>query len=218
LTNLVFPLAIGYSFSTIKTREREYYSLFLLMQTATLGVFLSLDLFLFYVFWEFALVPMYFIIGIWGGDRRIYASLKFFVYTMLGSVLMLLGILYIGYTGGTFDLEALMKANLWAASAPQGRQHIELPPLQLVLGKCRSPGQIEASGQPGDARKHLQRFDIEVRELTTPRCDDPIDVVARPGWGFVPSLPVELAHVINLPTASRVLTSRDPELPANWPS
>lgn len=118
LTNLVFPLAIGYSFSTIKTREREYYSLFLLMQTATLGVFLSLDLFLFYVFWEFALVPMYFIIGIWGGDRRIYASLKFFVYTMLGSVLMLLGILYIGYTGGTFDLEALMKANLWAASAP----------------------------------------------------------------------------------------------------
>ncbi len=118
LTNLVFPLAIGYSFSTIKTREREYYSLFLLMQTATLGVFLSLDLFLFYVFWEFALVPMYFIIGIWGGERRIYASLKFFVYTMLGSVLMLLGILYIGYTGGTFDLEALMKANLWAASAP----------------------------------------------------------------------------------------------------
>jgi NADH-quinone oxidoreductase subunit M len=77
LTNLVFPLAIGYSFSTIKTREREYYSLFLLMQTATLGVFLSLDLFLFYVFWEFALVPMYFIIGIWGGDRRIYACLAF---------------------------------------------------------------------------------------------------------------------------------------------
>ncbi len=118
LTNLVFPLAIGYSFQSIKTREKDYYRLFLLMQTATLGVFLSLDLFLFYVFWEFALVPMYFIIGMWGGARRIYASLKFFIYTMLGSVLMLLGILYIGYTGGTFDLEALLKANIWAASVP----------------------------------------------------------------------------------------------------
>ena len=74
LTTLIFPVAIWFSFDSIHTREKEYYALLLLMETATLGVFLSLDMFLFYVFWEFALVPMYFIIGVWGGERRVYAS------------------------------------------------------------------------------------------------------------------------------------------------
>jgi len=76
-------------------------------------------MFLFYVFWEFALVPMYFIIGVWGGERRIYASMKFFIYTMAGSVLMLLAILYLGINGGTFDIEVLMAKNgAWTASVP----------------------------------------------------------------------------------------------------
>jgi NADH-quinone oxidoreductase subunit M len=107
LTTFIFPIAIWFSSGSINTREKEYYALLLLMQTAALGVFLSLDLFLFYVFWEFALVPMYLLIGVWGGERRVYASLKFFIFTMLGSVLMLLAILYIGYSAQTFDVQVL---------------------------------------------------------------------------------------------------------------
>lgn len=115
LTTFTFPIAIWFSFKGIHERLKEYYVLILLMETATLGVFTSLDLFLFYVFWEFALVPMYFIIGLWGGERRIYASLKFFIYTMAGSVLMLVAILYLGVNGGTFDItELVKKAALWS--------------------------------------------------------------------------------------------------------
>jgi NADH-quinone oxidoreductase subunit M len=107
LTTFIFPIAIGASRFSINRDEKLYYILMLLMQTATLGVFLALDLFLFYVFWEFALVPMYFIIGIWGGERRVYASLKFFLYTMAGSVFMLIAILVLANYGGTFDIEQL---------------------------------------------------------------------------------------------------------------
>jgi len=115
LTTFTFPIAIWFSFRSIHDRMKEFLALILLMQTATLGVFLSLDLFLFYVFWEFALVPMYFIIGLWGGERRVYASLKFFIYTMAGSVLMLVGIFYLGSLGGTFDIEKLAtQTGLWA--------------------------------------------------------------------------------------------------------
>jgi NADH-quinone oxidoreductase subunit M len=119
LTTFIFPLTLLASNKAIHDRQKEYYALMLLMETATLGVFLSLDMFLFYVFWEFALVPMYFIIGVWGGERRIYASMKFFIYTFAGSVLMLLAILFLGVNGGTFDLEALIAKNgAWAASVP----------------------------------------------------------------------------------------------------
>ena len=116
LTTFFFPIAIWFSGGSITTREKAYYALMLLMETATLGVFLSLDMFLFYVFWEFALVPMYFIIGMWGGERRIYASLKFFIYTMAGSVLMLIAILYMGYSANTFDIEQLTSSRQFAAS------------------------------------------------------------------------------------------------------
>ncbi len=81
------------SWSAIQDRVKEYYAMFLLLQTGMIGVFLSLDFFLFYVFWELVLVPMYFIIGVWGGPRKLYAAIKFFLYTLAGSVLMLLGIL-----------------------------------------------------------------------------------------------------------------------------
>ena len=119
LTTAIFPIALWASKEVVHDRLKEFYALVLLMEMATLGVFLSLDMFLFYVFWEFALVPMYFIIGVWGGERRIYASMKFFIYTMAGSVLMLLAIVYLGINGGTFDLVALIAKNgQWAASAP----------------------------------------------------------------------------------------------------
>jgi NADH-quinone oxidoreductase subunit M len=76
-----------------RKRLKEYYAFFLLLQTAMLGVFMSLDFLLFFVFWETVLVPMYFIIAIWGGQRRQYAAIKFMIYTLIGSVLMFLGIL-----------------------------------------------------------------------------------------------------------------------------
>lgn len=96
LTTLIMLLAVGGSWTSIRARAHSYYALLLVLTTGMLGVFMALDLFLFYVMWEVMLVPMYFIIGIWGGDRRIYASLKFFLYTMIGSLLMLVAILYVG--------------------------------------------------------------------------------------------------------------------------
>ncbi|HXE74379.1 MAG TPA: NADH-quinone oxidoreductase subunit M [Candidatus Xenobia bacterium] len=93
LTTLLGFLAVLSSWAFIQERVKEYYIMFLLLQTGMLGVFMALDLFLFYVFWEVMLVPMYFIIGIWGHERRLYAAIKFFLYTLFGSVLMLLGIL-----------------------------------------------------------------------------------------------------------------------------
>jgi NADH-quinone oxidoreductase subunit M len=96
LTTLTMVLAVLGSWTSIRMKTAAYYALLLLLTTGLLGVFVSLDVFLFYVMWEVMLVPMYFIIGIWGGERRIYASLKFFIYTMVGSLLMLVAIVYLG--------------------------------------------------------------------------------------------------------------------------
>ncbi|HEV8433554.1 MAG TPA: NADH-quinone oxidoreductase subunit M [Thermoanaerobaculia bacterium] len=93
LTTLTGLIAIYSSFGAIDHRQKEYYILLLLLQTGMIGTFCALDFFLFYVFWEVMLVPMYFIIGIWGGPRKLYAAIKFFLYTLAGSVLMLLSIL-----------------------------------------------------------------------------------------------------------------------------
>jgi NADH-quinone oxidoreductase subunit M len=96
LTTFIMLLAVGGSWTSIRQRTHSYYALLLVLTAGMLGVFVALDLFLFYVMWEVMLVPMYFIIGIWGGDRRIYASIKFFIYTMVGSMLMLAAIVYLG--------------------------------------------------------------------------------------------------------------------------
>lgn len=96
LTTFIMLLAVGGSWTSIRQRSHSYYALLLVLTTGMLGVFMALDLFLFYVMWEVMLIPMYFIIGIWGGDRRIYASIKFFIYTMVGSMLMLAAIVYLG--------------------------------------------------------------------------------------------------------------------------
>ena len=89
LTTLLGFIAVYSSFTAITHRNKEYYAFLLLLQTGMLGVFMSLDFVLFYVFWEVMLVPMYFLIGIWGGPRKLYAAIKFFMYTLVGSVLML---------------------------------------------------------------------------------------------------------------------------------
>jgi NADH-quinone oxidoreductase subunit M len=96
LTTFIMPLAVLGSWTSIRTKVRSYYALLLILTSGMLGVFLARDLFLFYVMWEVMLVPMYFIIGVWGGERRIYASLKFFIYTTLPSLLMLIAIIYLG--------------------------------------------------------------------------------------------------------------------------
>jgi NADH-quinone oxidoreductase subunit M len=98
LTTFIMLLAVGGSWTSIRARSHSYYALLLVLTTGMLGVFLALDLFLFYVMWEVMLIPMYFIIGIWGGDRRVYASVKFFLYTMVGSMLMLAAIVYLGFS------------------------------------------------------------------------------------------------------------------------
>ncbi|HEV7993478.1 MAG TPA: NADH-quinone oxidoreductase subunit M [Gemmatimonadaceae bacterium] len=100
LTTFIMLLASIGSWTSVRRKTRAYYALLLVLTTGMLGVFMSLDLFLFYFMWEAMLIPMYFIVGIWGGERRIYASLKFFIYTMLGSLLMLVGIVYLGLAAG----------------------------------------------------------------------------------------------------------------------
>jgi NADH-quinone oxidoreductase subunit M len=120
LTTFVGFIAVYSSYTAIHERQKEYYVLLLLLQSFMIGTFCCLDFFLFYVFWEVMLVPMYFLIGVWGGDRRLYAAIKFFLYTLAGSVLMLLGIIalyfynttgFLGYKGlgnpATFSIEKL---------------------------------------------------------------------------------------------------------------
>ncbi len=109
LATLLTPIAVLISWRYIDRRVKEFYAFLLLLECGMVGVFVSLDLFLFYVFWEVALVPMYFLIGIWGHERRIYAAVKFFLYTMAGSVLMLAGIIYIYNAAGSFDYEIILE-------------------------------------------------------------------------------------------------------------
>jgi NADH-quinone oxidoreductase subunit M len=103
LSTLLTPISVLISWKYIKSRVKEFYAFLLLLEFGLIGVFVALDLFLFYVFWEVCLVPMYFLIGIWGHERRIYAAVKFFLYTMAGSVLMLAAIIYLYIKAGTFD-------------------------------------------------------------------------------------------------------------------
>jgi NADH-quinone oxidoreductase subunit M len=110
LTTLLGAISILSSWSAIRKREKEYYILFLLLQTGMLGVFMSLDFVLFYVFWEVMLVPMYFLIGVWGSERRLYAAIKFFLYTLAGSVLMLLAILAIYSSAHTFSIKEILES------------------------------------------------------------------------------------------------------------
>lgn len=108
-TNLIVLLA---TWDSIKQRVSQYLAAFLIMQGLLVGVFASMDAIVFYIFWEATLVPMYLIIGIWGSDNRVYAAIKFFLYTFLGSVLMLASFLYLGYLVGTFNIETMYAVKL----------------------------------------------------------------------------------------------------------
>jgi NADH-quinone oxidoreductase subunit M len=107
LSTFLTPIAVAVSWKYIDHRVKEYFAFLILLEFGLIGVFVSIDLFLFYVFWEVSLVPMYFLIGIWGHDRRIYATVKFFLYTFAGSVLMLGAIIYLYNLTGTFDYAVL---------------------------------------------------------------------------------------------------------------
>ena len=108
LTTFLTPISILSTWTAVEERVKDFMIFFLLLEVGMTGVFLAQDLFLFYIFWEFTLVPMYFLIGIWGGPRRIYAAIKFFLYTMAGSILMLLAILWLGIYGRTFAVPDLI--------------------------------------------------------------------------------------------------------------
>ena len=143
LALLVLSALLGFlaalASASIKTREKEYYAWYMLLQAAIFGVFVSLDLILFYVFFELVLVPMYFLIGIWGGPRREYAALKFFIYTLLGSVIMLVGILamYLSDPARTFNILELMKfpfdprLQVWAFAALWAGFAVKVPVFPL---------------------------------------------------------------------------------------
>lgn len=115
LTTFLSVITVICSWESVSMRLKEYYAFLLMLETGMLGVFFSMDFFLFYIFWEVMLVPMYFLIGIWGSDRRLYSAIKFFLYTLFGGVIMLLGILSVYFYHGaqtgiyTFDLFELMK-------------------------------------------------------------------------------------------------------------
>ncbi|NIW09377.1 MAG: NADH-quinone oxidoreductase subunit M [Gammaproteobacteria bacterium] len=109
LTTFLTPISILSTWDAIDNRVKDFMIFFLMLETGMTGVFLAQDLFLFYIFWEFTLVPMYFLIGIWGGPRRMYAAIKFFLYTMAGSLLMLLAILWLGIRQGTFSVPDLIE-------------------------------------------------------------------------------------------------------------
>ena len=115
LTTLLTPLCVLASWEAISTRVKEYMIAFLVMETMMIGVFCALDFVVFYLFFEGGLIPMFLIIGVWGGERRIYATFKFFLYTLLGSVLMLLAILAMYLKAGTTDVPTLMDAGFDAS-------------------------------------------------------------------------------------------------------
>ncbi|HZE69552.1 MAG TPA: NADH-quinone oxidoreductase subunit M [Pyrinomonadaceae bacterium] len=159
LTTILGVIAALSSWNYIQKREKEYYVLLLLLQTAVLGVFGSMDLFLFYLFFEVGLVPMYFLIGIWGGENRLYAAIKFFLYTLAGSVVMLLGILKvyfltqdpafiarisqtaIGLLAGNQQATELVSRTVQAA-AQNGTGTFNIVYLQALGSTLSTPGQV----------------------------------------------------------------------------
>ncbi len=119
LTTLLMPIAVLSSWSAISKRPLAYFAFLLILESAMIGVFVSLDLLLFYLFFEASLVPMFFLIGIWGGERRVYAAVKFFIFTMAGSLLMLVGIIALYFTFNTFDYPTLVQALRASPFAPR---------------------------------------------------------------------------------------------------
>lgn len=177
LTTLLTPIAILSTWDAVQERVKGFMLFFLLLEVGMLGVFLAQDLVLFFVFWEFTLVPMYFLIGMWGGERRVYAAVKFFIFTMSGSVLMLLAILYMGLQAGTFSLPVLIAsrgtfapAQLWlflaftaafAIKVPMWPFHTWLPDAHVeapTAGSVILAGVLLKMGTYGFLRYNLPLF------------------------------------------------------------
>ena len=167
LTTTLTWISILASFAPIKERVKEYMISFLILEVGMIGVFLALDMFLFYIFWELVLIPMYLIIGIWGGANRIYATIKFVLYTLVGSLLMLVAILAMAYTYqattgswvGAFDYEKLHDVRL-RPNAPVLRVRRLLPgvrdqgahvPVPYLAARCARGGTDRGLGHPGRA-------------------------------------------------------------------
>ncbi len=183
LTGLLMPICILASWDSINTRARDFMVAFLMMEALMMGVFVSLDMILFYVFFEAGLIPMYLIIGVWGGKRRIYASFKFFLYTLLGSVLMLLAMLYMVNTAGTTSIPALMdfgfdtKVQVWlwlaffasfAVKMPMWPVHTWLPDAHVeapTAGSVILAGVLLKMGGYGFLRFSLPMFPEASHEL-----------------------------------------------------
>jgi NADH-quinone oxidoreductase subunit M len=179
LTTFLTPIAILSTWTAVEERVKDFMIFFLLLEVGMTGVFLAQDLFLFYIFWEFTLVPMYFLIGIWGGPRRIYAAIKFFLYTMAGSILMLLAILWLGLYGNTFSLPELVakggidpQTQLWlfagfglafAIKVPMWPLHSWLPDAHVeapTAGSVILAGVLLKMGTYGFLRFNLSLFPV----------------------------------------------------------
>ena len=138
LTTFIGPIAIACSFGSINERQKEYYIWMLVLQTAMLGVFITQDMFLFYLFWEVMLVPMYFLIAIWGGPQKLYAAIKLFLYTLAGSVLMLVALLAIYFlqhkTTGSYDFSLASFQAMAPVIAQQSKTYQHLMALAFFIG------------------------------------------------------------------------------------
>ena len=135
LTTFIMPLVVLGGWTSVRTKLHAYHALMLILTTGMLGVFMARDLFLFYVMWEVMLVPMYFIVGIWGGARRLYAALKFFLFTMVGSLLMLVAILYLGIKAGdpATGIPNFAFDQIFAAAAQTRQGGLNLPWLGMSI-------------------------------------------------------------------------------------
>lgn len=177
LTTLLTPIALLSSWNAIKENIKGFLCFFLLLETGMLGVFLAQDLILFYIFWEFTLIPMYFLIGIWGGERRIYATVKFVLFTLFGSLLMLAAILWLGLNTGTFAVPDLVggaglpyQTQLWlflvfalafAIKVPMFPLHTWLPDAHVeapTAGSVILAGVLLKMGAYGFLRFNLSMF------------------------------------------------------------
>jgi len=177
LTTFLTPIAILSTWTAVQERVKDFMVFFLLLEVGMLGVFLAQDLFLFYIFWEFTLVPMYFLIGIWGGPNRLYAAIKFFLSTMAGSILMLLAILWLGVNQGTFTMPDLIAkggipagiqmwlfiafAAAFAIKVPMWPLHSWLPDAHVeapTAGSVILAGVLLKMGTYGFLRFNLQLF------------------------------------------------------------
>jgi NADH-quinone oxidoreductase subunit M len=185
LTTFLMPLCILASWESVQKRVKEYMIAFLLLETMMIGVFCALDLFLFYLFFEACLIPMFIIIGVWGGARRVYASFKFFLYTLLGSVLMLVAMMAMYWQAGTTDIVELLKADfpvnmqwwLWlaffasfAVKMPMWPVHTWLPDAHVeapTAGSVILAGILLKMGGYGFLRFSIPMFPVASADLAT---------------------------------------------------